>query len=333
MLGIVNGRGYGVENLKKIGLLAVVGPTASGKTALSVALARQLGGEVISCDSMQVYCGMDIGTAKPTVDERCGIPHHMIDVADPHMPYSAAEYVVAAKKCISGIAARGKLPILCGGTGMYLDSLLRGGFEETATDPALRQELLDFAAKSGAHALHERLRAVDPASADAIHENNVKRVVRALEIYESTGMTKTETDARSRLLDSPYSATVIGLDYPDREILYHRIAGRVDRMLEDGLIEEMRALDAEGVFDSNATAAQAIGYKEILPYLRGCCTLEEAKETLITATRRYAKRQLTWFRAKEYVHWIEMMNDGTVRPLEDVLEETVAYYNEQLMIP
>lgn len=317
---------------EKIRLLAIVGPTASGKTSLSVSLAERLGGEIVSCDSMQVYCGMNIGTAKPTVDERRGIPHHMIDVADPHIPYSAAEYVYAAGVCISDIHARGKLPILCGGTGMYLDSLLRGGFEETATDPALRQSLLAFAEAHGAHALHERLRAVDPESADAIHENNIKRVVRALEIYESTGITKTESDKRSRESKSPYRAAVIGLEYPDREILYGRIARRVETMFSDGLVEETRALDVEGVFASNATAAQAIGYKELLPYLRGECTEVQAKETLITATRRYAKRQMTWFRAKAYVHWISMMRETSLRPLSEVLDEAVAYCDSELSI-
>ena len=317
----------------KIGLLAVVGPTASGKTALSVALAERLGGEIVSCDSMQVYCGMDIGTAKPTAEERAGIPHYMIDVADPHIPYSAAEYVAAAQACISDIHSRGKLPILCGGTGMYLDSLLRGGFEETATDPALRQSLLDFAAQYGSHALHERLRAVDPVSADAIHENNVKRVVRAVERDESTGRTKTVSDRLSRTSVSPYRAAVIGLDYPDREILYERIARRVEQMLTDGLVEETRALEAAGVFATNATAAQAIGYKELLPYLRGDCTADEATATLITATRRYAKRQLTWFRAKQYVYWIPMMHDGSVRALSEVLDEAIAYCRSEILIP
>jgi len=322
-----------VAEQDKIGLLAVVGPTASGKTALSVSLAERLNGEVVSCDSMQVYRGMDIGTAKPTVSERRGVPHHMIDVTDPHTPYSAAEYVSAASACIADIHARGKLPILCGGTGMYLDSLLRGGFEETATDPALRQSLLDFAAQNGVHALHERLRAVDPESADAIHENNVKRVVRALEIYESTGMTKTETDRLSRRNDSPYRAAVIGLDYLDREVLYERIAWRVEQMLADGLIGEAQALDDMGVFASNSTAAQAIGYKELLPYLRGACSLEHAKELLVTSTRRYAKRQLTWFRAKEYVRWIGMAAQNGMRSASEVLEEALSYCNAALSIP
>lgn len=315
-------------NADKIELLAVAGPTASGKTALAIALAERLGGEIVSCDSMQVYRGMDIGTAKPNERELAAIPHHMIDVAEPHAPYSAAEYVSMAKECIAQIHARGKLPILCGGTGMYLDSLLRGGFEETATDPALRKALLAYAEEHGAHALHERLRAVDPESAEAIHENNVKRVVRALEIYESTGMTKTEADRRTKVMDAPYRATVFGLCYEDREILYGRIASRVHQMLADGLVEETKRLDADGVFTSNATAAQAIGYKELLPYLHGEGSLQDATERLIVATRRYAKRQMTWFRAKEYVHWIDMECEGSLRSLSEVTDEVVLRYRE-----
>jgi len=202
--------------MRKMRILAVVGPTASGKTALSVELARRLGGEVVSCDSMQIYRGMDIGTAKPTAEETAGIPHHMIDVSEPDVPFCAADYVSGAQAAVDGIVARGKLPIFCGGTGLYLDSLLRGGFAETQADPALRERLLAYAAEHGAHALHERLRAVDPESAQAIHENNVKRVARALEIYESTGMTKSEADRRSKEATSPYDATVVGLFYPTR---------------------------------------------------------------------------------------------------------------------
>ena len=316
--------------MQKIKFLAIAGPTASGKTALSVALARRLGGEIVSCDSMQLYRGMSIGTAKPTEAEMGGIVHHMIDVADPDVPFNAADYVCMAQAAIEKITARGSIPILCGGTGLYLDSLLRGGFAETQADPALRESLLEFAATHGAHALHERLRAVDPESADAIHENNVKRVARALEVYETTGMTKTEADRRSREVASPYDALVVGLFYPTREILYERIGRRVDMMLADGLLEETRALDDAGVFMKNSTAAQAIGYKEILPYLHGEESLESAKERLVIATRHYAKRQLTWFGAKEYVHRILMENDGTVRTLAEVADEVVGLWEEHL---
>ena len=312
---------------KKFKILAVVGSTASGKTALSIALAKALGGEIVSCDSMQLYRRMDIGTAKPTQEEMDGVAHHLLDFAEPDQPFSCAEYVTLAKKVVLEIQARGKLPIFCGGTGLYLDSVLRGGgFEETEVDPILRQQLLDFAAANGNHALHERLRAVDPESAEAIHENNVKRVVRALEIFETSGMTKTEADRRSRLIESPYDACVIGLRYEDREILYDRIGRRVEQMLKAGLLEETRSLMEEGVFERNSTAAQAIGYKELLGYLRGEQSLAEATEDLKRATRRYAKRHITWFGAKDYVHWIDAVQNGTLRSLEELLEEALRIF-------
>jgi tRNA A37 N6-isopentenylltransferase MiaA len=197
-------------------------------------------------------------------------------------------------------------------------------FEETVTDPALRESLFAFAAEHGNHALHERLRAVDPESADAIHENNVKRVVRALEIFESTGVTKTEMDRRSRTLETPYDACVIGLRYQNREILYRRIDKRVDMMLEAGLLEETERLMEEGVFERNSTAAQAIGYKELLGYLRKEQSLDEAVEDLKRATRRYAKRQITWFGAKDYVHWVDADRDGSMRSFEEILEEALS---------
>jgi tRNA dimethylallyltransferase len=311
---------------KKTRLLAVVGSTASGKSAVAVELAKRLGGEIVSCDSMQVYRGMNVGTAKPTAEEMGGIAHHLIDVADADENFNCADYVALAQKAIEDIHARGKLPILCGGTGLYLDSLLRGGFEETQSDSALRQRLFDYAAEHGNHALHKRLREVDPESADVIHENNVKRVVRALEIYESTGMTKTEADRRTREIESPYDATVIGLNYPEREILYGRIDRRVDEMLANGLLEETRGLYEAGVFVQNATAAQAIGYKELLGVLEGTDTLEYATETLKRATRHYAKRQITWFSAKPYVKWIDMTEQGAPLPLAAIVEKIMCHF-------
>ncbi|MBQ9131561.1 MAG: tRNA (adenosine(37)-N6)-dimethylallyltransferase MiaA, partial [Clostridia bacterium] len=268
-------------------------------------------------------------TAKPTPEEQAGIPHHMIDVAEPDQPFSCADYVKAAREAVEEITARGRLPIFCGGTGLYLDSLLRGGnFGETDTDPALRQELLEFAQNYGNHALHERLTAIDPESAAAIHENNVKRVIRAIEIYQTTGMTKTEADRRSRIPDSPYDATVVGLRYPEREILYDRINQRVDMMLDQGLLEETRQLLAEGVFARNSTAAQAIGYKELLGYLRGEESLADAVERLKLATRRYAKRQITWFGAKDYVRWVDMTREGKIRAEDELLQEILTLLNQ-----
>lgn len=309
----------------KIKILAVVGSTASGKTALSIALAKALCGEVVSCDSMQIYRRMDIGTAKPTKEEMDGVVHHLLDFIEPDTPFSCAEYVSLAKETVEEIHSRKKLPIFCGGTGLYLDSFLRGGgFEETETDPILRESLFAFAAEHGNHALHERLALVDPESASAIHENNVKRVVRALEIFESTGVTKTEMDRRSRSPESPYDACVIGLRYQNREILYDRIDRRVDMMLEAGLLEETQRLMEEGVFARNSTAAQAIGYKELLGYLHGEQGLEDAVESLKRATRRYAKRQITWFGAKEYVRWVDADKDGRMRSLEEILSDALS---------
>lgn len=314
---------------QKIKILAVVGPTASGKTAVSVELARRLGGEVVSCDSMQVYRRMNIGTAKPTVEEMCGVLHHLIDAVEPDAPFSCAEYVTRAGETVKDIAVRGKLPILCGGTGLYLDRFLCGEMEETHADEALRASLFAFAESEGVEALHARLREVDPESADAIHPNNVKRVVRALEIYEQTGIPKSEFDRRSQVGESPYDAVVIGLHYPRREVLYERINRRVDVMLADGLLEETKKLLDEGVFEVNLTAAQAIGYKELLGYLRGEETLSAATENLKIATRRYAKRQLTWFGAKPYVVWVDMEKDGTLRSLDDICDEIISRFRNR----
>lgn len=313
---------------ERIRLLAIVGPTASGKSALAVALAQRLNGEIVSCDSMQIYRRMNIGTAKPTVEEMRGIPHWMIDVTEPWQSFSCADYVTAARKVIAEISSRGKLPIVCGGTGLYLDALLRGGdFEETEGDPALRERLFAFAQTHGNHALHERLAEIDPESAATIHENNVKRVVRALEIFQTKGMTKTEADKRSRQTDAPYDATVIGLRYEDREILYGRIDRRVDAMLADGLLDETRSLLAEEVFAKNTTAAQAIGYKELLGYFDGEQDLEAATEDLKRATRRYAKRQITWFGAKDYVKWLDACEDGRILPLEMIVDRAITLFN------
>ena len=315
---------------QKLKMLAIVGPTASGKTAVSIEIAKRLGGEIVSCDSMQIYRRMDIGTAKPTKEEMCGIPHHLIDAVEPDAPFSCAEYVSLAGEAVKDIAARQKCPILCGGTGLYLDRFLCGEMEETHANEDLRASLFAFAEREGVAALHERLRAIDPESADAIHPNNVKRVVRALEIFEQTGIPKSEFDRRSQAVESPYDAVVIGLHYPRREVLYERINRRVDMMLADGLLEETRRLLDEGVFARNQTAAQAIGYKELLGYFDGNETLAEAAENLKTATRRYAKRQLTWFSAKPYVKWVEMEKDGSLRSLDDVCDEILSLFETEV---
>lgn len=291
---------------------AVVGPTASGKTALAIELAKRFNGEIISCDSMQIYKGMDIGTAKPTEEEKCGIPHHMIDIIEPSESFSAADYAPMAKAAADGIISRGKLPIFCGGTGLYLDAVLTANeYAEVETDLALRASLLADAERDGADALWNRLNEVDPESAYAIHKNNVKRVARALEIYLSGGITKTEWDRRSRSKPPPYSPVILALDR-EREELYSRIDKRVDIMMEMGLENEVRELTASGRLPKGSTAAQAIGYKELISFFDSDCTLEEAVFAIKQSSRRYAKRQLTWFRRNSAVNWLESCSNFEV---------------------
>lgn len=287
--------------MQNIPVLAVVGPTASGKTALAVELAKRLGGEIVSADSMQIYKGMDIASAKPTEAEKQGIPHHMMDFLPPETPYSVAEYVKAARACILEIHKRQKLPILVGGTGLYVDSLLTGTqFIETETDFDLRARLeTEFDALGGEKML-EKLAAFDRDTAARLHPNNRKRIIRAFEVYQLTGKTMTEALAASREKPSPFTPCYIGIAYENREILYDRINRRVDIMLENGLLAEARAF-FQGTPD---TAAQAIGYKELKPYLDGVLSLDEAVENLKRATRNYAKRQITWFKRNPQIHWI-----------------------------
>ena len=301
-------------------ILAVVGPTASGKSALALELARRLDGEIVICDSMQIYRGMDIGTAKPTAADRAAVPHHLVDIVDPEEAFSAMDYVAAANRAVADILSRGRLPILCGGTGLYLDAFLRGeSFETPGADPAVRAELAALADERGAEYLHAQLSEVDPEAAEAIHPNNLRRVIRALELYRATGVTKTEWDRRSREVPARFDATVIGLCYQNREMLYERIARRVDEMLAEGLLDEVLALSARGVFERSPTAAGAIGYKELLPYFAHECTLAEAVTELKTATRRYAKRQMTWFAAKPYVKWLTMDDGESPRKYEEIV--------------
>ncbi len=287
-------------------VLCIVGPTASGKTALAVSLARELNGEVISCDSMQIYRELSIGTAKPTVDEMQGIPHHMLDFADPRVPFSCADYVIMAARCANEILSRGKLPVFCGGTGLYLDNTIKGTAfsDEPDTDSSVRDALNAEYARDGIDGIYARLSEIDPASAAAIHKNNTKRVLRALEIYLVTGKTKTAWDAASHSTPPMFDACYICLDYKDRSILHDRINRRVTAMLENGLLEEVRRLYADGYLPDGSTAAQAIGYKEFLSCLRGDITVEAAAEQLRAATRQYAKRQLTWFRRNPDMHYL-----------------------------
>ena len=295
----------------KPNILVICGPTASGKTALAAALAQRLGGEVVSADSMQVYRRMDIGTAKPTPDETRGIPHHMIDVADPEENYSVARYVQDAVPIVDGILARGKLPIVAGGTGLYIDHLVAGRqFAPFEADSGLRKHLQNRAAEEGLPALRTELERIDPAAAVRIHPNDEKRTIRALEVFLSTGKTITQHDAESRALPNRYAPLTIALNFQERSWLWERIDRRVDEMMERGLEREVRELLASGVSPS-CTAMQAIGYKELLPALEGACSLEEAAgrpvsegaEEVKLRSRQYAKRQLTWFRRNREAHW------------------------------
>lgn len=313
---------------KKIKVAAIVGPTASGKTALSIALAKKYNGEIISCDSMQIYRGMDIGTAKPDMDERDGVVHHMFDVVDPKDSYSCADYVRDAKEKINDIVSNKKLPIICGGTGLYLDRLLQGGtFEMTDTLPEYKKELERIALEEGNLKVHKMLLEVDPESAGSIHPNNLKRVIRALEIYKSCGIPKSVLDKRSVEQDSEYDALVVGIRFKDREMLYDRINRRVDIMLEMGLEEETRRLFEQGMFEKARTASAAIGYKELLGYIKGNMTLDEAKEALKTASRRYAKRQMTWFSSHSNVVWIDI---GEEYRFEDVVDTASKLFDDFL---
>jgi tRNA dimethylallyltransferase len=286
--------------MEKIPVYAVVGPTASGKSAYAIRLAKELDGEVISGDSMQIYRGMDVGTAKASVEEQQGIPHHLLDVAEITEGFSAGRFMELAAEKIAEIHSRGKTPIICGGTGLYIELLLTGKqLSENTADEKLREELLQFANEHGNEALHARLLKLDPKSAENIHPNNVKRVVRALEIALTTGSTKSEADEKSKEGENPYAPTIIRLTYGDRAKLYEKINLRVRRMFEMGLEEEVRALCEKGLRET-PTASQAIGYKEFYPYFDGEIPLTQVEEDICRNTRRYAKRQETWFSRMHY---------------------------------
>ena len=286
----------------RIKILAVAGPTASGKTALAVALAKAYNGEVISCDSMQIYRHMAIATAKPTPAAMQGVPHHLIDFLEPEERFSVADYVALAAKAAEEICARGKFPILCGGTGLYFSAFIDGlRFSEAGSDEDYRRQLEERAAAEGAAVLLEELRGFDPESAAKLHPHNLKRIIRAMEHYKLTGETITEQNAKSTRIPSAYDPLILGIGFHERAALYERINTRVDKMMAQGLLEE-----AEWYFSQKdlATASAAIGYKELQPYFDGSCSLEEAVENLKKETRHYAKRQITWFKRDERIHWI-----------------------------
>ena len=285
-------------------IVCIVGPTACGKTTLGVLLAQRFCGEVVSVDSMQIYRGMTVGTAAPTAEEMQGVPHHMIAVADPAEQWSAAEYVSRATPVVDDILARGKLPVLVGGTGLWMDALIRGhGFAKGHAGGAIRRELEARLEREGIAPLLEELRQVDPESAERLHPADTKRILRALEVYRETGSTISAHNAATRMIPPRYDAVWIGLQFADRADMKALIDRRVDKMVQEGLLDEVRALLAMGL-PRNATAMQAIGYKEFLGVLDGALTEPEAIELVKLRSRQYAKRQLTWLRRNPAIHWI-----------------------------
>lgn len=285
-------------------LIVITGPTASGKTALSVRLAKELGAEIVNADSMQIYKYMDIGTAKPTVEEREGVPHHLIDIVNPDELFSVARYCECAKSAIDDIHSRRKTAVMVGGTGLYVDSLVNNiQFSETEPDEEYRQLLETEAQERGNECIYEKLKAIDPESAAKIAVQDTKRIIRALEVYHVTGKTITWHNEQSRSVPSPYNTTMFAISM-DRDALYDKINRRVDVMLELGLVDEVKKILEMGV-DEKATSMQAIGYKEIVGYLKGEISLEKAADDIKQGSRRYAKRQLTWFRRNSNINWIE----------------------------
>lgn len=304
---------------KKQPLLVLIGPTAVGKTRLSLDLAKQWNAEIISGDSMQIYRGMDIGTAKIPLDEREGVSHHLIDIREPEEPYSVADFQAECSRLIQDISSRGKLPFIVGGTGLYVESVCYGfEFSDTGSDEVFRQEQQQFAEEHGAEALHERLAAIDPDSAARLHPNDQRRIIRALEIFHMTG-TKLSAQLAGQKKESPYELCIIGLNM-DRAVLYRRIEERIDLMLEQGLVEEVRQLLERGV-PTHAVSMQGLGYKEIAAYLHGEMSYEAAVTLLKRDTRRFAKRQLSWFRHMKDIHWIDSSenNNNKLCAIHDIM--------------
>ncbi|HUM82519.1 MAG TPA: tRNA (adenosine(37)-N6)-dimethylallyltransferase MiaA [Lachnospiraceae bacterium] len=306
-------------------LIVIAGPTAAGKSEIAAELARKIGGEVISADSMQVYRHMDIGSAKITLEEMLGVPHHMIDAAEPDESFDVVRYAEMAKKIIAGISGRGHIPILCGGTGFYIQAVTRDiDFTETGALPGYREELFEYAGKYGNEALHKRLQEIDQRAAEEIHPNNLKRVIRALEFYKETGQRISDHNEAERQKESPYNLIYFVID-ENRARLYEKIDRRVDFMMEEGLLDEVSYLKAMGLTRQNPSM-QGLGYKEMLDYLDGITTLEEAVRILKRDTRHYAKRQITWFRREKDTIWIKREDYGDdalriISHMEKIIEE------------
>ena len=289
-------------------IICIAGPTASGKTSLSIELAMELDAEVISCDSMQVYKRMDIGTAKPTAEEMQDIPHHMLSVAEPWEDFSVSRYCEMATPILDDILARGKTAIIAGGTGLYMDALIRGNSFAPYPSTGMREKLEQQADELGMEAIMELLRSIDPETAQRLHISDRKRIIRALEVYFETGQTITEHNRKTQEIPPKYAPVWFALEDEHRADLYQRIDRRVDKMLELGLVEEIKGLLAEGI-PTKCTAMQAIGYKEFIAALTGQCTVEEAADQVKQASRHYAKRQLTWFRRNPAIQWLRRNKD------------------------
>ena len=296
-------------------LICIAGPTASGKTALSIALAKELGGEIMSCDSMQVYKGMNIGTAKPTAEEMENIPHHMLSVAEPWEDFSVGKYCQMATPIVDDILSRGKTAIIVGGTGLYMDALIKGNDFAPVPSTGRREELEKLAAEKGIEAVIEQLRSVDPESADRLHPSDQKRIIRAMEVYLETGETITEHNRKTQGIPPRYDPVWFALEDADRADLYARIDRRVEVMLQQGLIAEIQGLLDAGI-PEKCTAMQAIGYKEFVDALQGRSSMETATALVQQSSRKYAKRQLTWFRRNRAIHWLRReKNEGTAEIL------------------
>jgi len=315
-----------LENLKKLNddkpwVIAIVGPTASGKSAVGLKLASQVDGEIISGDSMQVYKHMDIGTAKPTADELALIKHHLVDVVSPNEEFNVASYQILATKAISEITSKGKLPIIVGGTGMYIDSVLNGFlFPHEGKNEEVRERLMDEGERFGSQHLYERLEKIDPEASKKIHSNDLRRIVRALEVYETTGEPISALQ-KNHKANKPYNSIYFGL-YVDRPIIWEKTALRVDDMINRGLVDEVKSLMDSG-FEQCLIAMQAIGYKEIVSYIKGEISFEKAVELVKIETRKYAKRQMTWFRRNKSINWIETSKYSDVSSICDYIQNHI----------
>ncbi len=300
-------------------IIVIAGPTATGKTDLSVKLCKEIGGEVISADSVQIYKELNIGSAKPSMDERQGVPHHLMDFLEPCESFSVADYCTLAKKSADEILSRGKIPVIVGGTGLYISSLVDNiSFQESKANEEIRNKLLKELEKYGKDEMHKKLSKTDPQAASQIHPNNTKRVLRALEVFYTTGTTKSEQDAASKLNKSPYEFILCALNI-ERELLYERINKRVDLMITNGLIDEVKGLLDSGV-NPSCQSMQGIGYKEVVSYLTGEISIDECIEKIKQGSRNYAKRQLTWFKRGDY-KWFDSLSP-------DLYNEFKAYIGE-----